>query len=254
MTETPRTEDIRDRVAEQAREVLPLTAHGAQAQVAPLNETQLRVTYRDGSFRILDIGGFVAVGNFSDQAVHAWAHAMLVGEGPLPSHVPLQELRPAVVGAAVAEQVEARPVGAGLVEVLMRGNEMGGNEFVSGEDIAAWGVEAGRIFDAVRREFAATPFTPQPVAEGVIRVGSDEGAASAWALYPTVLKMALGSFEAPAWVWIPDAAHLIAANGHQEAAVARAQELADRLWADASHPVSAEPFISHARQLRPARA
>ena len=61
-------EDIRDKVAEQARSILPQAPHGVGAQVAPLSEQQLRVTYKDGSFRILDIGGFLAVGNLTDAA------------------------------------------------------------------------------------------------------------------------------------------------------------------------------------------
>lgn len=237
-------EDIRNKVAEQARRILPQAPHGAGAQVAPLTEQQLRITYRDGSFRILDIGGFVAVGNLSEKAIHDWTYAMLVSTGPLPSHVPVDELAPTIVGADVPAWVLSRPVGEGLREVISHGEG-----YVSQADLSAWEVDAERVFSAVRSRFALTPFEPVQHDGGVVEITSEDWTASAWAFYPSVLKMALGVFDAAAAVWLPDSGHLVAAPANDPAAISAAQELADGIHAASPRPLSRSAYVSHSRQL-----
>lgn len=237
-------EDIRDRVAEQARRILPEAPNGVGAQVAPLTEQQLRITFKDGSFRILDIGGFLAVGNLSDGAIRDWTYAMLVGTGPLPSHVPLDALAPTIVGTDVPDWLLSRPVGEGLVEVIVHGEG-----YVSQADLSAWEVDAERMFSAVRGRFALTPFEPIERGGGVVEVDSTDWTASAWAFYPTVLKIALGSFDVPAAVWVPDSGHLVAAPANDPEAVAAAAARAGELYRASVRPLSTEAYVAHSRRL-----
>lgn len=247
--QNPSVEEIRDQVADKARDLLPLASHGIGAQVAPLNESQLRVTYKDGSFRILDVGGFIAVGNLTPQAVHEWTYAMLVGEGPLPSHVPVDEMRPTIVGTDVPEWVLSRPAGDGLVEAIVRGEG-----YVSRGDISVWDIAPERVFTAVRRTFGVSPFQPEQIGDGAIELASDDWCASAWAFYPTVLKMALGVFDAAAWVWLPDSGHLVAAPASEPAAIKAAAARAAEIHAASPRPLATEPYVAHGRLLAPATA
>lgn len=237
-------EDIRDKVAEQARSILPQAPNGAGAQVAPLTEQQLRVTYRDGSFRILDIGGFLAVGNLTDRAIHDWTYAMLISTGPLPSHVPVNELAPAVVGTDLPDWILSRPVGEGLLEVVSHGEG-----YVSAADLSAWEVDEDRVFSAVRSRFALTPFEPVLHGGGIVEIVSDDWTASAWAFYPSVLKLALGVFDAPVAVWLPDSGHLVAAAANHPAAVEAGRALAAKLYAASPRPLSREAYVAHSRRL-----
>lgn len=239
-------ESIRDKVAEQARKILPEAPHGVGAQVAPLSEQQLRVTYKDGNFRILDIGGFLAVGNLTDAAIHDWTYAMLVSTGPLPSHVPVDELAPTIVGTDLPGWVLSRPVGEGLLEVVAHGEG-----YVSEADLSAWEVDADQLFSAVRARFALTPFDPQRPAEGLVELASSAWTAAAWAFYPTVLKIALGVFDAPAAVWVPDSGHLLAASAGDPAAVAAGQARADAIHAASARPLSRQAYVAHSRRLDP---
>ncbi|WOP19585.1 hypothetical protein [Raineyella sp. LH-20] len=240
-------EDIRDKVAEAARTILPAAPNGAGAQVAPLSAQQLRVTYRDGSFRILDVGGFVAVGNLTDTAIHDWTYAMLVSTGPLPSHVPVNELAPTVVGTDLPDWILSRPVGDGLLEAIVHGEG-----YVSTADLSAWEVDADQVFSAVRSRFALTPFEPVTHEDGVVIVSSDDWTASAWALYPTVLKIALGVFDAPALVWLPDSGHLVTAAANNPAAIETARAVAARLHAESVRPLSVDAYVAHSRHLEKA--
>ncbi|QGF23298.1 hypothetical protein [Raineyella fluvialis] len=240
-------EDIRDRVAEAARQILPQAPNGAGAQVAPLSELQLRVTYRDGSFRILDVGGLVAVGNTTGKAIHDWTYAMLVSTGPLPSHVPVNELAPTVVGTDLPGWILSRPVGEGLLEAIAHGEG-----YVSEADLSAWEVDADQMFSAVRGRFALTPFEPQTREDGVVLVSSQDWTASAWAFYPTVLKMALGVFDAPAMVWIPDSGHLVCASVNNPAAIEAARTLAAEIHAGSPRPLSLDAYIAHSHRLEKA--
>lgn len=240
-------EDIRDKVAAAARQILPAAPHGVGAQVAPLSEQQLRVTYRDGSFRILDVGGFVAVGNLGDKAIHDWTYAMLVSAGPLPSHVPVDELAPTLVGTDLPAWILSRPVGEGLVEAIAHGEG-----YVSTADLSAWEVDADQVFSAVRTRFALTPFEPVTRNDGVVVVASEDWTASAWALYPTVLKIALGVFDAPALVWLPDSGHLVAAAADNPAAIEAARAEAARIHAASPRPLSLDAYVAHSRHLEKA--
>ncbi|SDB97758.1 hypothetical protein GA0111570_112111 [Raineyella antarctica] len=237
-------EDIRDKVAEQARSILPQAPNGAGAQVAPLTEQQLRVTYKDGSFRILDIGGFLKVGNLSDKAIHDWTYAMLVSTGPLPSHVPVNDLAPSIVGTDLPGWVLSRPVGEGLLEVIVHGEG-----YVSEADLSAWEVDADRVFSAVRSRFALTPFEPILHEGGVVEIASEDWTASAWAFYPSVLKAALGIFDAPAVVWLPDSGHLVVAPASNPAVVEAARTLVDELYQGSPRPLSRESYVAHSRHL-----
>lgn len=237
-------EDIRDRVAEQARSILPQAPNGAGAQVAPLTDKQLRVTYKDGSFRILDIGGFLAVGNLTERAMHDWTYAMLISTGPLPSHVPVDDLAPTVVGTDLPGWVLSRPVGEGLLEAIVHGEG-----YVSEADLSAWEVDGDRVFSAVRTRFALTPFEPVRRGDGVIEVSSEDWTASAWAFYPSVLKMALGVFDSPVAVWLPDSGHLVAAAANDEAAVRGGATRAEELYAVSPRPLAREAYVAHSRTL-----
>lgn len=239
-------EDIRDKVAEQARSILPQAPHGVGAQVAPLSEQQLRVTYKDGSFRVLDIGGFLAVGNLTDAAIHDWTYAMLVSTGPLPSHVPVDELAPTIVGSDLPDWVLSRPVGEGLLEAVTNGEG-----YVSRADLSAWDVGADQVFSAVRARFALTPFDPQRSADGVVELAAPDWTAAAWAFYPTVLKIALGVFDAPAIVWVPDSGHLIVASAGNPSAVQAGQARADAILALSPRPLSGRAYVAHSRHLDP---
>lgn len=240
-------EDIRDRVAAAARSILPAAPNGAGAQVAPLSEQQLRVTYRDGSFRILDVGGFVAVGDLSESAIHDWTYAMLVSTGALPSYVPVDELAPTIVGTDLPDWILSRPVGEGLLEAISHGEG-----YVSTADLSAWEVGADQVFSAVRSRFALTRFEPITREDGVVIVSSDDWTASAWALYPTVLKIALGVFDAPALVWLPDSGHLVAAAASDPAAIETARTVAARLYAESARPLTREAYVAHSRRLEKA--
>lgn len=237
-------EDIRDKVAEQARSILPQAPNGAGAQVAPLSEQQLRVTYRDGSFRVLDIGGFLAVGNLTDRAIRDWTYAMLISTGPLPSHVPVHELAPTVVGTDLPDWIVSRPVGEGLLEVVAHGEG-----YVSTADLSAWEVDEDRVFSAVRSRFALTPFEPVSRGGGVIEIVADDWTASGWAFYPSLLKMALGVFDAPVAVWLPDSGHLVAAAANDPAALEAGRARADELYATSPRPLSRAAHAAHSRRL-----
>ena len=237
-------EDIRDKVAEQARSILPQAPNGAGAQVAPLSEQQLRVTYRDGSFRVLDIGGFLAVGNLTDRAIRDWTYAMLISTGPLPSHVPVHELAPTVVGTDLPDWIVSRPVGEGLLEVVAHGEG-----YVSTADLSAWEVDEDRVFSAVRSRFALTPFEPVSRGGGVIEIVADDWTASGWAFYPSLLKMALGVFDAPVAVWLPDSGQLVAAAANDPAAMEAGRARADELYATSPRPLSRAAHVAHSRRL-----
>ncbi|MPN65069.1 hypothetical protein SDC9_212848 [bioreactor metagenome] len=83
----------------------------------------------------------------------------------------------------------------------------------------------------------------------MVVVSSEDWTASAWALYPTVLKIALGVFDAPALVWLPDSGHLVAAPANNPAAREAARAEAARIYAQSPRPLSLEAYVSHSRYL-----
>lgn len=236
-------EVIRDRVAEEVRRLLR-DAGRIGAQVGPLSSSQLRVTYRHGGFRVLDVGGIAASGDLSDESVRRWTHTMLMGHGDVPDVVPVEEFAPTVVGDDVPGWMVSRSVGDGLREAIGRGEG-----YLGYADLSAWEVAADPVYAAVRGGFAERPFLPVGYADGVVGLESDDWTAAAWAFYPTVLKMALGVFEEPAVVFLPDSGHLFAASAADAEAVGRAEALAREVFAASPRPLTILGRLAGSRRL-----
>ena len=242
-------EVIRDRVAEEVRRLLR-EAGRVGAQVGPLGSSQLRVTYRHGGFRLLDVGGLVASGvgttsaEVSDESVRRWTRTMLMGHGEVPDVVPIEELAPTVVGDDVPEWVVSRPVGDGLREAIGHGEG-----YLGHADLSAWEVATDPVFAAVRGGFAERPFEPRGCATGVVGLESDDWTAAAWAFYPTALKVALGVFDAPTVVFLPDSGHLFAASAADPAATTRAGALAREVCDTSPRPLTTVGRLAGSRRL-----